>query len=459
MKKFILFCSAFFILFQVNAQIDQATYDKMKQEILDSLKKELGLIEEPEYNKVPFDHDFSWMNGNNRQKATLIKGKNWNLHMMFDTYIDFTNHLPIDHTVNNSSTIGREGEFTVNTATVGFEYTYKKVFAKFSLQTGSMMSVIQETDATVNHGRNLRTDDLKFIREAIIGYKINKLYGITLEAGIFMSFIGTESYNTQENWCYQRAFLADFTPFYFVGARAQIHLTKNFKIEPWVMNGWYSYGMFNHRPSYGTSMTYRPKEWLAFVTNFYAGSDTKLTPNRMRAHADFSFQIRYVNRPGKKGLSKAAFHFNGQYGFEDGGFDTSGTALPTFAETYFAGISANHRLWFLDDHIGWTLRGGFVKNPGRYLPFVPTAYGYIDNPTNDPRKDFFAYEFTTTLDFMINDYLTIRLEYLYRKANLPYFAGPGGTTAPNGWLPGNPTWTADLRDQEHRWLLNFNVRF
>jgi len=133
--------------------------------------------------------------------------------------------------------------------------------------------------------------------------------------------------------------------------------------------------------------------------------------------------------------------------------------LPTFAETYFAGISANHRLWFLDDHIGWTLRGGFVKNPGRYLPFVPTAYGYIDNPTNDPRKDFFAYEFTTTLDFMINDYLTIRLEYLYRKANLPYFAGPGGTTAPNGWLPGNPTWTADLRDQEHRWLLNFNVRF
>jgi hypothetical protein len=60
---------------------------------------------------------------------------------------------------------------------------------------------------------------------------------------------------------------------------------------------------------------------------------------------------------------------------------------------------------------------------------------------------------------MINDYLTVRLEYLYRKANLPYFAGHGGTTAPNGWQPTDPTWIPDLRDQEHRWLLNFNVRF
>lgn len=454
----------FFILFislisNVTAQIDQATYDKMKQEILDSLKKELGIIEEPTYNKIPFDHDFTWLNGNNRQKSNLIKGKNWNLHMMFDMYIDLTNHLPIDHTINTSSTIGRTGEFVINTATIGFEYNYKKVFAKFALQTGAMMSVIQQTDGTVNHGRNLRTDDLKFIREAVIGYKINKLYGITIEAGMFMSFIGTESYNTQENWCYQRAFLADFTPFYFVGARSQIHLTKSFKIEPWIMNGWYSYGMFNNRPSYGMAITYRPKEWLSTVANFYIGSDTKLNPDRIRAHADLSLQIRYVNRPGKKGLSKAAFHVNGQYGFEDGGFDTTGLALPKYNETYFTGVSVNNRFWFLRDKLGLTLRGGFVKNPGRYLAFVPTAYGFIDNPTNDPRKDFFAYELTSSFDIMLNDYITLRFEYLYRKANFPYFAGRGGTTSPDGWQLGDPSWNPDLRDEEHRWLINFNVRF
>jgi hypothetical protein len=459
MKKVLLALLSLLFFLPASGQIDQATYDKMKQEILDSLKKELGIVEEPTYEKIPFDHDFSWMNGNNRQKSSLIHGKNWNLHMIFDMYVNFNNHLPIDHTENTSSTIGRTGEFTINTATLGFEYTYKKVFARFSLQTGSMLSVIQHTDNTINHGRNLRTDDLKFIREAVLGYKINKLYGVTLEAGMFMSFIGTESYNTQENWCYQRAMVVDFTPFYFLGFRSQINLTKDFKIEPWIMNGWYSYGMFNHRPSYGMCITYRPKEWMGWVANFYVGSDTKLTPDRIRAHSDLSVQVRYINRPEKKGLSKAAFHVNGQYGFEDGGFDTSGIALPTFRETYFAGVSASNRFWFYKDHIGLTLRGGFVKNPGRYLPFVPTAYGYIDNPTNDPRKDFFAWELTSTLDFMINDYFTIRLEYLYRKANLPYFAGPGGTTAPDGWQPTDPTWTPDLSDEVHRWLVNFNVRF
>lgn len=459
MKKVLFVLTILLIPFSISAQVDQATRDQIKKEILDSLRKELGLVEEPTYNKIPFDNDFTWMNGNNRQKTSLIKGKNFTLHMVFDMYVNFSNHMPIDHTENTSSTIGRAGEFTINLATIGVDYSYKKVFARLSFQTGSMMSVVQGTDITVTHGRNLRLDDLKYIREAIIGYKINKLYGITLEAGLFMSFIGTESYNTQENWCYQRSFIADFTPFYFIGARSQIHLTKDFKIEPWFMNGWYSYGMFNHRPSFGMAVTYRPKEWLGLVTNFYAGSDTKLTPDRMRFHSDFSFQLRYINRPGKKGLSKAAFHFNGQYGFEDGGFDTNSVALPNFRDTYFAGISASNRLWFLDDKIGLTLRGGFVKNPGRYLAFVPTAYGYIDNPTNDPRKDFFAWELTSTLDFMINDYLTIRMEYLYRKANLPYFGGPGGSTAPNGWQPGNPSWTADLRDDMHRWLINFNVRF
>lgn len=455
------FLSVIFILLSGTgfSQIDQETYNKLKREIMDSLKKELGIIDDPVYDKIPFDADFSWMNGNNRQKNSLIKGKNWNLHMMFDMYISFTNHLPKDHTINTSSTIGREGEFNVNTATVGFEYTYKKAFAKFSLQTGSMMSVIQQTDNSVAHGRNLRVDDLKFIREAIIGYKFNKLYGITIEGGIFMSFIGTESYNTQENWCYQRAYMADFTPFYFVGLRSQIHFTKNFKIEPWIMNGWYSYGMFNNRPSFGMSITYRPKEWLATVANFYVGSDTKLIPDRVRAHSDFSVQMRYVNRPGKKGLSKAAFHINGQYGFEDGGFDTNGIALPAYNETYFAGFSANNRLWFYKDKIALTLRGGLVKNPGRYLPFVPSPYGYIDNPANDPGKDFFAWEATSTLDFMISDYLTLRLEYLYRNANLPYFAGPGGTTAPDGWQAGTSSWTPDLKFDEHRWLVNFNVRF
>ena len=55
--------------------------------------------------------------------------------------------------------------------------------------------------------------NLKYIREAAAGYQFNKWYGLNVEMGIFMSYIGLESYITAENCSYQRSMVCDFTPF------------------------------------------------------------------------------------------------------------------------------------------------------------------------------------------------------------------------------------------------------
>jgi hypothetical protein len=70
---------------------------------------------------------------------------------------------------------------------------------------------------------------LKYIREAAGGYHFDVMHGLNVEAGIFMSYIGLESYVLNENWNYQRSLVCDFTPFYFQGREFRRTLRKNLK--------------------------------------------------------------------------------------------------------------------------------------------------------------------------------------------------------------------------------------
>jgi len=397
--------------------------------------------------------DFTWMNGQNRQKTFPLSFGNVNLSLYGDTYYNYSFNDPQDNTQTNSAVTGRHNEFTLNQVSVGLESNYENVIGRILLQFGSMQSIIQETDGSVNHGRNTGTNNFKFIREAAIGYHFDAMHGINLEAGIFMSYIGLESYVTQENWNYQRALVNDFTPSYFTGMRLTMYPSDKLKIEPWLMNGWQSYDKWNKDISGGLSVYYRPKEWLGFIANFYYGSDTKNEPGRKRFNHDNSILMRYYQNKLSSGISKAAFSINTHYGFETGGNGLKSDSA------YFFGTSAANRIWFAKDKFALTLRGGYVTNPTRYLASAPTATGFIPGYSGDDGYSLKITEFTTTLDFMPNDFFTFRLEYLNRKANVPYFAGSGGTTSPDGWQPIDPNFIPDLKTSENRFIMAMNFRF
>jgi hypothetical protein len=66
---------------------------------------------------------------------------------------------------------------------------------------------------------------------------------------------------------------------------------------------------------------------------------------------------------------------------------------------------------------------------------------------------------------MPSEQVTWVLEFVYRHANVPYFAGRGGVTSPTGCYPsspqsnGDPTFVPDLRKDETRINLALLVRF
>lgn len=412
-------------------------------------------------SKVPFDgYDLSWINGQNRQTdfPLTLKDKNGETILTgvayVDAYYNFDFHKPQDNTHTISSSIGRSNEFTINMASVGMETNYKNVIGRVWLQFGQMGSIVQDLDGTAGHGKNTSISNLKFIREAAAGYHFNKWYGINVEMGIFMSYIGLESYVLNENWSYQRSMPCDFTPFYFSGARIQAFPSKKLKQEIWLLNGWQSYNSWNKQLGIGSSTYYRPNENLQLVANFYlAGHDTRNNPGLMRFHHDHSIVGRYYKNKSAKGISQAAISINNHYGFQ-----TGNGVKPK--DQYFMGTSISNRIWFNKNRMAITLRGDYVTNPGAYLAFSPSPVA--ENDFNDALaagKKLEIFQGTGTFDIMPNDFVTFRLEYGYRKSNVPYFAGAGGTTSPDGWIDTNPAgWRPDLQLSESRLTLAVNFR-
>jgi hypothetical protein len=420
-----------------------------------------SIAQDSNATKIPFDGmDLRWINGQNRQANSLLtlKDKEGNAILTgmayLDGYYNYNFARPKDNTQTISSTIGRHNEFTLNLASIGIETNYKNIIGRLWLQFGQMGTIIQDLDGTVGRGRNTSIASLKNIREAAAGYHFNKWHGINVEMGIFMSYIGLESYITQENWSYQRSMVCDFTPFYFSGARIQIFPTKKFRTELWLLNGWQTYNSWSNSIGLGSSNYYRPDENLQLVANFYVGKDTR-NSNRVRFHHDNSLVKRYYNKPTQTGISQAAFSINTHYGFQNGD-----GVKPK--DQYMLGTSVANRLWFHKNKMALTLRGDILTNPGLYLAFSPspvTPNDFTDAIAADPKQRLNLLQTTATFDVMPNDYVTFRLEYGYRKSNKPYFAGKEGTTSPDGWMdtpPGN--WRPALRKEENRLTVAVNFR-
>jgi hypothetical protein len=367
--------------------------------------------------KVPFGFgDFTWMNGQSHQTDfPLAFSKFISVNLYFDTYFAYSTGRPADNTIVGSASVGRHNEFQINLASVGVQVNYRHVLATLALQTGDMLNIVQDLDLSALRGKNLTTLNLHNIREATAGYHWDKAYGLNVEAGIFLSYIGLESYLLAENWDYHRSLVCDFTPFYFQGVRIQYFPNEHLKIEPWIMNGWQSYGKFNTGPGVGTSIYYRPSESLGFIANFYYGQDTPLEPRRKRFHNDHSILYRYFNRPTAIGLSKAAFSINNHIGFQSGG-----GVRPESA--YMRGTAIANRVWFDQNHAAFTVRGEYITNPTRYLS-PPAAFSLVGD-----QNSLKIGGVTETLDLMPTDFMAFRFEAVSRWSNVPFFAGPGGTT-------------------------------
>jgi hypothetical protein len=313
-------------------------------------------------------------------------------------------------------------------------------------------------DASAGRGQWDLRGAYKYFSEANAGYHFDVNHGLNIDAGIFVSYIGLFSYYNFDNWTYQPSYVSSNTPWFFNGLRIQWFPTDKLKIEPWIINGWQSYGRMGSKPGLGGQILYRPKPWLSLVFNNYGmGEDTLGNGDghfgRSRIHTDDSIEVKYYDHP-ERYLDKMAFSLTGDLGCEYGGSGSFVSAqgrvinnnvnchhnTATSSKQTFAGWMVYNRFWFKKDTYGLTLGGGVMANPGRYLTLLPPINGadaitgspYFTANPGDPYK---AWDASITYDWMPRQYITFRLEYGYRHANVPYWTGRGGVTPGDNVTP------------------------
>jgi hypothetical protein len=412
--------------------------------------------------------DWTWLNGNARTKEIPVDTKFFTPEVRFDVNYLYDYSHPIDHTLVGTTEGGRTNEFHLQHLGIGGDFHFDNVRGRVLTQLGTYAITQPRNDATPSRGQFDLNTAYRYLSEAYAGYHINKLHGINIDAGIFLSYIGLFSFYNFDNWAYQPSYVSSNTPWFFNGVRVQIFPTEKLKIEPWLINGWQSYGTANGRPGLGMQINYRPNGNISIISNNYGiGRDTIGAVHRTRWHTDDSLLVKYYDHP-ERFLDKMAFSLTGDMGCESGsGVNCFGNSASGLKQS-FLGAMLYDRFWFDKDRYAVTIGGGGMNNPGRYLVLLPpingaTAASGTPYFTGNPGDPFKAWDATATFDYMPSQYITFRWEYNHRAANVPYFAGQGGVTPPGGntgalgsLVPG---FTPDLRKRENRLNLAILVKF
>jgi hypothetical protein len=418
--------------------------------------------------------DWTWLNGNPRTKEPAFDSKFFTPEVRVDVAYHYDFNHPKDDTIGGSSEVFRSNEVALTHLGIGGDFHYDHVRARVFTQLGQYATATPRNDASYSRGQWQLDNAYRYLNEAYGGYHFDALHGINVDAGIFLSYVGLFSFYQFDNWAYQPSYVSSNTPWFFTGMRIQVFPTAKLKIEPWIINGWQTYARPNGRLGLGGQILWRPTPWLSVISNNYGvGADAIGIPNRTRYHTDDSVEVKYYDHP-ERLLSKMAFSLTGDLGCESGGGvncttnkkDALGNIIAY--KQSFLGFMLYNRWWFNKDRYAFTLGGGKINNPGRYLVLLPPINGATATTgtpyfTENPGDQFKAWDISGTYDYMPSQYITFRWEFNHRHANVPYWSGPGGVTPPGGnnGTPGTTIagWSPDLRKTEDRATMGILVKF
>lgn len=419
--------------------------------------------------KTAFDGiDMTWQNGSDRRDSSIWESKYFTPSVMIDINYNYSFNNPTDNTVVGSTALARHNELQLSAANLGGDFRFQQARARIMTQFGTRSIVVPRNDVSVYRGQYALANAYRYLSEAYAGYEFRKMYGLNVDAGMFMSYIGLNSYYQSENWEYQASFTSDNTPWFFNGIRIQAFPSRSLKLEAWIINGWQSYGKFNSMPGLGGNITWCPNDHFKLLSNNYYGTDAAGIPDRKRFHSDNSLLVRYYNKPAARGVTKMAFSLTGDFGFEKGGGVRAFNGDSITPSQHFLSAMFYNRIWFAKNKFACTIGGGIMTNPGRYLVLYPTGQASpLPDPANpaqiegkfpfsaNPGDLFRAWDCSANLDFMPNQSITFRLEFVHRQSSMPYFAGSGGVTSPSGYTTSTlpPEWRPDLVRSENRIIL------
>ena len=210
---------------------------------------------------------------------------------------------------------------------------------------------------------------------------------LQLDAGKFVTPIGAEVIESQDNWNYTRSILFGYAiPFYHVGVRGTLPVNDKFTLAGYLVNGWNNGSENNSGKTVAVGATLKPSSKVTWIGNFMYGPETSSnSPKRSL----FDTTLTLTATP------KVTLMGNFDYGKEE--------------DVTWWGLAAYAKLQASDT---WALVGRY-----EYLDDEDGGFMLIGQK---------AQTFTVTSDHVVAGGLKTRLEFRLDKTKDPYFLDDDG---------------------------------
>ena len=178
-----------------------------------------------------------------------------------DTYIahDF-NHLPTRYRPYTTQPYYSD-EAALNLGYIDATLSTERVHGRLALQYGS---------SVIANYANEPHEFVRYLQEAYGGVSITKDWKI--DAGIFFSHLGLESWISRDDHTPSRSLVADYSPYYQMGVRSIHEVSKQVHLELHVVRGWQNISDDRH-PCFGTQIAYSPTDDLRIIYNTFVGDE------------------------------------------------------------------------------------------------------------------------------------------------------------------------------------------
>ncbi|HWW30338.1 MAG TPA: TonB-dependent receptor, partial [Steroidobacteraceae bacterium] len=121
-----------------------------------------------------------WMNGTSREKSPIFDTKFFTPEVRLDVnYLQSLNH-PIDHTIDGSTEEFRSGEFQIEQVSLGGDFHWDNVRARFLSMFGMFATTTPRNDASNAVGQWQLSDAYRYFSEANAGYHFDVNHGLNV---------------------------------------------------------------------------------------------------------------------------------------------------------------------------------------------------------------------------------------------------------------------------------------
>ena len=227
--------------------------------------------------------------------------------------------------------------------------------------------------------------NIRFLQEAYVGAKLSEK--LWLDAGVYFSHIGLESFISRDNFAYTRSLVSEFSPYYQTGLRLSYEFSPTLNAQLHLLNGWQNISDDDDRLALGMQVAVGPSDGLQFVHNTFLGNENDET----RFFNDFVLKMPLSEK------FKAAAAFD--LGYQDTGAQQ---------ENYWFGwlLVGEYKLC---ENLGLVARLEQYRDPGNII--VSTANG----------SDFSAISYSFGTNVLLRENLTWRTELRFFDASRRIF--------------------------------------